>query len=186
VARNPQAWKRLSEGKPQDFHILSIRKDRVVNPRNQSELEIALVQCPDWVNVIPLTPEGRVILIRQFRFGTWAPTLEVPGGVAEPGESPADTAARELEEETGYRPKQILPAGFVHPNPAFQTNKCHSFVALGCEKVHEGEQDLSEDIAVELRRQDEVPGLIRSGEITHSLVLTAFYLAQLQGLFPAK
>jgi len=183
---SPPPWKRLLQGSPQDFHILTLRKDLVEHPQHQKTLEITLLDCPDWVNVVPLTTEGRIVLVRQFRFGTWAPTLEVPGGVSEPGESPVDTAARELEEETGYRPRELRPTGFVHPNPAFQSNRCYTFVALGCEQVHGGRPDPFEDLSVELRGQDEVAGLIQTGEITHSLVLTAFYLAQLHGLFPLR
>jgi 8-oxo-dGTP pyrophosphatase MutT (NUDIX family) len=181
----PKPWKLLSRGEARDYRILTVRQDRAVNPRNGSELSITMVECPDWINVVPVTKDGRVVFIRQFRFGTWANTLEVPGGVVEPGEEPLAAAGRELEEETGYVAGRIVPLGFVHPNPAYQTNRCHSFIALDCEQVHGGRPDESEDIQVELRAQDEVAELIRSGQVTHSLVLTALYLAQLHGQFPA-
>lgn len=184
MSDSPRAWRRLSRGQPRDYRILTVREDRVESPRNQAELTITVVESPDWVNVIPVTRERQVVFIRQFRFGTWGDTLEVPGGVVEPGEEPAAAAARELEEETGFVARELVPLGFVHPNPAFQTNRCHSFLALGCEKVHDGRQDDSEDIAVELRPAGDADALIRSGQVTHSLVLTAFYLARLAGRFP--
>jgi hypothetical protein len=69
----------------------------------------------------------------------------------------------------------------VHPNPAFLTNRCHSFLALDCERVHDGQQESAEDITVELRRRDEIAALILRGEITHSLVVAAFYLDDHRG-----
>jgi 8-oxo-dGTP pyrophosphatase MutT (NUDIX family) len=182
----PKAWKRLRRGPASDYRIFRIHQDDVENPRNASGLTISLVECPDWINIIPVTRDGQVVFIRQFRFGVWANTLEIPGGMVEPDEDPLAGAARELEEETGYVAGRIVPLGFVHPNPAFQTNRCHAYLALDCDKAHDGRPDEGEDILVELRAQDEVAELIRSGQVTHSLVLTAFYLAQLHGQFPVR
>jgi 8-oxo-dGTP pyrophosphatase MutT (NUDIX family) len=119
-------------------------------------------------------------MIRQFRFGIDANTLEIPGGMVEPGEEPMVAAARELEEETGYQPGRVVHLGTIHPNPAIQNNRCHSFVAFDCRKVHEGLQDTGEDISVELFDSSEIPALILSGEVTHSLVLNAFFFQRLR------
>jgi ADP-ribose pyrophosphatase len=99
----PKPWKRLGRDREADYRILKIRDERAVNPRNETEHRLTLVECPDWVNVIAVTSDGQLIFVRQFRFGIWANTLEIPGGSLEPGEAPAAAAARELEEETGYR-----------------------------------------------------------------------------------
>ena len=113
--------------------------------------------------------------MRQFRFGTWSTTLEIPGGMVDPDEDPAAAAARELEEETGYRPAQLSKLGVTEPNPAIQNNRLHHFLATGCTKVHEGAQEESEDIVVELVPAAELDALVRSGAITHALVVTALY-----------
>jgi 8-oxo-dGTP pyrophosphatase MutT (NUDIX family) len=176
---SPPPWRRVSRGPERDYTILKVREDQVEDPRNGSLHPRVLIDAADWVNIIPVTPDGKVVLIRQFRFGVWAPTLEIPGGVVDPGEEPAAAAARELEEETGYRPGRLQPLGWVHPNPALQANRCHSFLGLDCAQAHGGRPESGEDIRVELRDRAEIPRLIRDGEITHSLVLTAFFLDDL-------
>ncbi|HYV44099.1 MAG TPA: NUDIX hydrolase [Myxococcaceae bacterium] len=172
----PRPWKKTKEGTPRDYRIFRVREDEVKDPRNGSLHVRVYIDSVDWVNVIPVTDASQVVLIRQFRFGTWSNTLEIPGGMLEPGEDAAAAAARELEEETGYRAREMKPLGWVHPNPAVQGNRCHSFLALGCEKVHGGHPDAGEDIQVELRDRADVPELIRAGQITHSLVVCAFHL----------
>lgn len=176
----PHEWKRLSSRLVYDFKILTVREDRVSDPRNGREYSRVVIDSPDWVNVIPVTPEGKVVLIRQFRFGIWSTTLEIPGGIVERGEDPQHAASRELEEETGYRPREVALLGSVHPNPAIQTNRAYSYLALDCEKVHAGKQDVGEDIAVELFDRSAVPNLITSGQITHALVVVAFFLERLR------
>ncbi len=184
----PRPWKRLSSRLLYDFKILRVREERVADPRDGSEHPRAIIDSPDWVNVIPLTPDGKVILIRQFRFGIWSTTLEIPGGIVEAGEQPSHAAARELEEETGYRARQVIPLGSVHPNPAIQTNRCFSYLALDCEKVPAGpgatldprNLDSGEDIAVELFDRSAIDPMITSGEITHALVIVAFFLDHLR------
>lgn len=175
---SPRTWKRLGSGREHDYRILKIREDRVVNPRNGTEHPVALVECPDWVNVIPVTRDGRLVFVRQFRFGTWADSLEIPGGMLEAGESPEEAAARELEEETGYRAGRLERLGFVHPNPAVQTNRCHLFRALDCEEVHAGRQDDGEDVSVELHEREDLPRLLGT-QVTHALVLAAFLFERL-------
>lgn len=175
----PRSWKKTKQGPARDYRIFQVREDEVEDPRDGSIHARVFIDSVDWVNVIPVTAAGQLVLIRQFRFGTWSNTLEIPGGMLEPGEDAAAAAARELEEETGYRPSEVLPLGWVHPNPALQGNRCHSFLALGCERVHGGRPDAGEDIQVELRDRADVPGLIRAGEITHSLVVAAFHLESL-------
>ena len=176
----PPPWKRLRSGPALDFKVLKIREDLVADPRDGSEHARVVIESPEWVNIIPITPEGKVVLIRQFRSGIWSDTLEIPGGMVESGEEPIDAAKRELEEETGYRSGQVKLLGFVHPNPAIQPNRCFSYLAVDCEKVHQGKQDAGEDILIELFERAEVPRLILTGEITHALVLCAFHLEALR------
>ena len=104
-----------------------------------------------------------MVLIRQFRFGTWSTTLEIPGGMLDSGEDAKAAAARELEEETGYRPSQVVLLGVTEPNPAIQNNRLHHYLATGCVKVHGGAPDESEDIDVELVQQEQLDALVRSG-----------------------
>lgn len=173
-------WPRLRRGLEHDYTILKVREDQVADPRTGLEHPRVRLECPDWVNVIAVTPDEQLVLIRQYRFGVEQVTLEVPGGVVEPGEDPAVTAARELEEETGYVPGRLVALGAVHPNPAIQANRCHSYLALDCVKRHEGQQDVGEDIAVELHPRSAVSRLILEGAISHALVVVAFFLERLR------
>jgi ADP-ribose pyrophosphatase len=180
-ATTPRPWRRLRRGQEGDFTILRIREDAFADPRDGSEHPRVVISVPDWVNVVALTRDGQAVLIRQFRIGIEANTLEVPGGMVEPGEAPAAAAARELEEETGFRAAELVAIGTVHPNPAVQTNLCHSFLALGCERVSAGQRDAGEDIAVVLVPASRLQRLVREGSITHALVVTAVYFAELAG-----
>ena len=169
-----EGWKRAARGEEHDFSILKIREDQVIDPRTGASYPRVQIACPDWVNVIPLTPEGEVVLVRQFRFGIWADSLELPGGMVDPGEEPAKAAARELEEETGFVPGRLEPLGWIHPNPALQANRCHSFLARDCVRHHAGRPEASEDIEVVRVPRARIPELLRDGTISHALVAVAF------------
>ncbi|HYX90105.1 MAG TPA: NUDIX hydrolase, partial [Myxococcaceae bacterium] len=100
----PKEWKRLRTGDATDYTILRIREDLVSDPRTGAGRPRVIIEAPDWVNIIPVTIDEQVVLVRQFRFGIWSPALEIPGGMVDPGEDPLSAAVRELEEETGYLP----------------------------------------------------------------------------------
>lgn len=172
-------WKRLSSKTIGSFRIFSIREDRYQLPRIDRIAPFYVLESNDWVNVIPLTDAGEVVLIRQFRFGTEEVTLEIPGGIVESGHTPLEAAQNELLEETGFKSDQWEYLGFVHPNPAFLTNRCHSFLARGVQKIAEIRQEESEEIEVSLVPYKEIKDLIRQQSITHSLVICAFHLVEL-------
>jgi hypothetical protein len=75
----------------------------------------------------------------------------------------------------GYQAEEWVLLGTVHPNPAFLTNRCHTYLAKNVVRVKQQEQDEKEDIEVLLRPLEEIPSLIREKKITHALVLAAFY-----------
>jgi len=169
-------WKRLGSRPAGDYRIFTLRQDLYRHPLQESSKEYVVLEAPDWINVVPVTDEGRVVLIRQFRHGIAAPTLEIPGGMIDEDDAgPADAASREMAEETGFEARAILPIGAVHPNPAIQGNLCHTFLATGARRVGEPRPDPGEVIEVEERELSEIPGLISSGEITHALVVAAFF-----------
>jgi 8-oxo-dGTP pyrophosphatase MutT (NUDIX family) len=139
------------------------------------------LECADWVNVLPITADGKAVLIRQPRPGPMRRTLEIPGGVVDPGEHRDTTmaAARELEEETGYVSQRILSLGSVSPNPAIMTNRIHLFVALGCApaEARQHHPDPEEDIEIELVPVEELEQLVRTGAIDHALCALCIMLA---------
>jgi len=154
-----------------------------VSPRTGAEHGFFVLGVPDWVNIVALTDDDRVILVRQYRHGTEAFELEVPGGAIDPEDpDPGHAAARELREETGYEAREIRPLGVMTPNPAFHTNVCHAYAALGCHRVGELLQDPGEDIEVVTVPRSEVRSMVQRGDITHALALAALLYARLEDL----
>lgn len=168
-------WELLSSEIKADYRIFRLRVDRSRSPRTGEAHDFFVLESSDWVNVIPLTSEGQVVLVKQWRHATRSFTLEVPGGLLEPSDSPEEAARRELLEETGFAASKMSYLGFVEPNPAFLNNRCHTFLARDVQRVSELNQDEKEDIEVLLRPMEEIPRLIREGAISHSLVVAAFY-----------
>jgi ADP-ribose pyrophosphatase len=173
-------WVLLGSRDISDHRIFRIRHDRYrLEPAG--EKDFVVLEAADWVNIVPLTAEGEVVLVRQFRHGTRQVMLEIPGGVVDPGESPEQAAVRELLEETGFEPDRVRLLGRVCPNPAIQGNYCYSFLAEGCRRVREPHPEPFERIEVELRRLEEIPELVRREEIMHSLVINALAFVGLLG-----
>jgi len=127
------------------------------------------MRCPDWVLALPVTPEGLIVMVRQWRFGASALSLEPPGGVADKGEDPAVTAERETREETGYSGGRATCLGQVSPNPALQDNRSHFVLLEGVRNGSPRALDEHEEITVELHRPAEALRLVRGGETTHAL-----------------
>lgn len=175
----PRPWPTLSSRDVADYHILKVRMDRCESPRTGEAHDFVVLQASDWVNVIAVTPDDHVVLIEQYRFGLQKVTLEIPGGLIDPGESPLEAGKRELLEETGYTARSFSLLGSVEPNPAIQTNRCYTVLAEGATLASSQHLDEKEDIGVLLRPLADVPRLLTGGEITHALVWAAFLHLQL-------
>jgi 8-oxo-dGTP pyrophosphatase MutT (NUDIX family) len=169
-------WTRFRSRIIDSYRIFNLREDLYRLPRNQREAPFYILESRDWVNVIPLTEAGEVVLIRQYRFGIEEECLEIPGGIVDEGFTPLAAGQKELLEETGYRAERWEYLGCVHPNPAFLNNRCHSFLARDVTKVADITLEESEEIEVQLVPFSEIKELIGKGEITHSLVICAFHL----------
>jgi 8-oxo-dGTP pyrophosphatase MutT (NUDIX family) len=171
---DPLAWRVISHERAHDYRIFETRWVAAAHPTTGEVRRFVVLDATDWVNVIALTREDRVVLIRQFRVGAEAVFVEIPGGMVDPGEAPADAAARELREETGYAARTWRPLGVVRPNPAIQGNRLHTYLALDAEPVAAPTPDGGEVMSVETRPLGEVAAMLRDGTIDHALVVAAF------------
>lgn len=176
----PRPWRVERSEALTDCRVFRVRKDSSLDPRNGSAHDFYVIEAPDWINVIPITSDERVVMIEQYRHGTREMTLEIPGGMVDEGESPKETAAREMFEETGYKAQEIHALGSLHPNPAIQNNLLHTFVARGAEFVSAPAFDGSEHTYVRLVPLADVPRLIAEGLITHALVVAGFQMFRLR------
>lgn len=169
-------WEKLNSEEIANYRIFKMRRDVRRSPRTGAAHSFFVLESPDWVNVVALTPENQVVMIHQFRHGTERVTLEIPGGMVDPHENdPAEAIRRELLEETGYAAEEIIHIGTVDPNPAFLDNRCYTYLALNARWQQAPAFDGAEDIAVELVPIEEIAGMVGNGRITHALVVAAFY-----------
>ena len=171
----PKKWKNLDSKQLFGNEIFGFREDKVQSPKTDKVHPVWVMDAPNWINIIPITAEKKVVLIKQYRFGNQEITLEIPGGMIDKGESPKEAAIRELKEETGFVAEKILEIGRVTPNPALMSNFTYSFLALNAEKSCDQNLDGMEDIEVIEVNLEEVTELIREGKIDHALVVCAFY-----------
>ena len=171
-----QPWQRLDSETVYSCRIFSLQKNRSRSPRTAKEHNFFVLDSGDWVNIIPVTADGQVVLIRQYRHGTEDMTLEIPGGMVDPEDpSPLHAARREMQEETGYDSDDVIPLGPIHPNPAIQGNRCHSFLARNVQKAFEPSFDTTEETEVILVPESSLSELVQQEQITHALVVVAFY-----------
>jgi ADP-ribose pyrophosphatase len=169
-------WKKLGSKPIGDFRVFTLRSDRCQSPRTGQEHDFYVIDSAHWVNVVALTTEGQIVLVEQFRHGTDTVELEIPGGLIDAGDaSPVAAGVRELREETGYEGTDARIIGEVYPNPAIMSNTCYTVLVESCRLVHPVQFDHGEDIATRLVPAAEIPALVASGKIKHSLVAVALY-----------
>ena len=169
----PPHWEVVASEELQDCAVFRVRRDHARSPRTGRIHPFYGIEADAWVNVVPVTAAGEVVLVRQYRHGTRELTLEIPGGIVDPGETPLEAGARELLEETGYGGGTFAPLGSVNPNPALFANRVHTFVARGVEPRQPIDNSGTEETAVVLLGADEVRRGVESGRIDHALVVVA-------------
>lgn len=163
-----------------DYRIFRLRQDDSRSPRTGRLHTFYVLEATDWVNVIPLTAGGHVVMVHQYRHGTEDVTLELPAGMVDPGDNdPAQAAVRELAEETGYSAPAFTLLGSVAPNPAFLDNRCHTYLATPARPTSAPNPQGAEELALEEVPLAAIPDLIRSGRISHSLTISAFHYLSL-------
>lgn len=150
-----------------------MRYDKCELPDQRVMAKYYVLEFPTWVHVVPMTPDGELIMVSQYRHATEEVYLEFPGGTSDPrtGESVQEAAVRELIEETGYEPQSVSFLGKHMPNPALQSNAVHVYLATDCVKTREQELDPYEDIEVVLIHPSELMKQMQHTGGQHSLML---------------
>jgi 8-oxo-dGTP pyrophosphatase MutT (NUDIX family) len=174
-------WDTLGLNTVGNFKIFDLSYINRKHPDRNSSSDFVVLNSPRWVNIIPVTESGNIVMIEQYRHGVDAVTLEVPGGLVEASELPADAAKRECQEETGYASEaDVTLLGEILPNPAFLDNICYSYLWRGCRLVSDQNLDRHEDIQVHEFTKEQIREMILDGRINHSLVLNAFFYYNLK------
>jgi 8-oxo-dGTP pyrophosphatase MutT (NUDIX family) len=172
----PQRWKKLGARTVTHTRIFDVQSVDFHHPTRPQPQDFFVISAPDWVNVIALTPERHLVLVRQFRYGTNDFSVEIPGGVMDAGEDAVTAGVRELREESGYTGTSARLLGTVHPNPAMQNNRCHLVLVENARRDAALEWDPDEEFEIMTRPVDEVYQLAYAGGITHAMVLDALLL----------
>jgi 8-oxo-dGTP pyrophosphatase MutT (NUDIX family) len=158
-----------------DGKIVHLRVDTVQLP-NGHESQREIVTHRGAVCIVPVRADGVVLMVRQFRLAAGKVLLEIPAGTLEADEDPADCAARELEEETGFIPGTLRKLFRAYLSPGYSTEAIHAYIAtdLTAGTVH---LDAGENVRVVELPMDEVESRILSGEIEDAKTIAALLMA---------
>lgn len=178
-----EKWKVLDSVYLSKAPWATLRKDTCLLPNGRINDHYYVLEYPDWVNMVGITADQQLVLIRQYRHGAGDILLELPAGTMEEGEDPATAAEREMLEETGYQFSQVEEIASQYANPATSFNITRTFLMTGGVKVQEQDLDFSEDIEVFLVSLEEAKSLLLSNKFPHALHSVAlFYAFQKLGL----
>lgn len=180
MAAKTGEWRMVSERSLLRTRVFEVCEERWERPDNAFAGDFYTLKCGDWVNVVAVTADAELVMIRQFRPGNRQVELEIPGGLIDPGETPLEAGVRELREETGYHGGSAELIGAVCPNPAFHRNRCHTVLVTGAVAGEATSDDPGEDIETFLAPLASLKTMIRSGRITHGLVLNALHFLDLK------
>ncbi len=171
-----EPWETVGSEPAGNFRVFTIRSDRRVSPRTKRVHDFYVIDCVDWVNVIATTAADDLVMVEQYRHGSNTVELEIPGGMIDPTDASAEVAGvRELREETGYEGENARILGEVFPNPAIMSNRCFTILVENCVCRHSIHLDDGEDVLTRLVPIADIPRLVASGKIRHSLIIAALY-----------
>jgi 8-oxo-dGTP pyrophosphatase MutT (NUDIX family) len=172
-ANMEKPWDIVRSEQGPNLILFQARYDWVTNPRNAKSMKALVLEAADWVNIVAITPEKNIVIVKQYRFGIGRRTMEIPAGIINTGETPEHAAKRELKEETGYTGTSWKYLGWFETNPAFLNNLCHSWLALDVVKTSATQLDEGEEILTTELSLEEVRSEIEQGRMRNSLTLLA-------------
>jgi 8-oxo-dGTP pyrophosphatase MutT (NUDIX family) len=168
-------WRVIASSYIIDSGFLRLRKDTIELPDGTIIPDYYVRDSRGFVIVLPVTPDGRIVLVRQYKHGIARELLELPAGAIDPGEAPVATAIRELAEETGYVAESMeLVRSFV-TDPTNSNSVAHLFIARNAIKTAEQKLDPTEAISVELVTPEQLRAFVRDGTIDSMPHVAAIY-----------
>ncbi len=181
-----QPWVVEQSEELQDCRIFTLNREIIRAPATGKRGEFFVLDAPDWVCVVPVTTDGQVVFIAQYRIGSHRVSLETPAGMVEKGEVVEAAALRELREETGYSADSFTTLGRTYANPAFLTNHFTALLAENVTLTDPTAWDEHEELELLLIPADQIASLIAAGEITNSFTVLAlsWYLLRRHGILP--
>ena len=154
---------------------LTARRDVVQLPNGEINDEFYVLEYPDWINVIAITPDDHFVFVRQYRYALDLDSVELCAGVIEPNETPEEGARRELLEETGFGGGEWQEFMTIGQNPSTCDNLTHCFIATGVEKIQDQHLDRTEDIDVVLLSREQVLEMLNSDTLKQALMLAPLW-----------
>jgi 8-oxo-dGTP pyrophosphatase MutT (NUDIX family) len=174
----PQLWKKTGTTLHADCRIFKVHKVRFEHERRATGGDFFVMDTPNWVHVVALTPARELVMVQQFRFGTETLSWEVPGGLMESGESPEAAGLRELREETGFVGGNCELMASIAPNPAIQNNRCFLVLVRDAVQREPLNWDEHEEIRTQTIDLETADTWARDGTIMHSLSITSLFFLQ--------
>jgi ADP-ribose pyrophosphatase len=159
-----------------DSAIFRMREDKAQHPKTGAVAPYIVLETSDWVTVVPETPDGHVVMVKQWRHGSRTIELEFPAGLVDPGETPDLAGPRELQEETGFTSSSWETLGSMYPNPAFQQNRSHVLWARDVMPTSSQALDAGEDIDVVMLTRNELRDCFVSGALRNAISQVALFM----------
>jgi 8-oxo-dGTP pyrophosphatase MutT (NUDIX family) len=175
-ANSDLSWESVETREDRRYGLFSVHILKNRSPRTGRVHEFQVLDSPDWVAVVAVTPSNDLVMVRQYRHGTGQLSLEPPGGLVKHGQSPEQSGREELEEETGYQASELELLGWMHPMPAIFTNKFYVFLARDATPSGRLNPDETEEIETVLVPTSQLNEYIKSGKITCAVMIAALHL----------
>ncbi|MDQ7785439.1 MAG: NUDIX hydrolase [Desulfomonilaceae bacterium] len=169
-------WELIDTREDRSYSLFSVSINRNRSPRTGQVHEFQVLNSPDWVAVVAVTPDNNLVMVRQYRHGTGELSLEPPGGLVKEGRTAEQSGREELEEETGYQADSLELLGWMHPMPALFTNRFYVFLARNAVPTGKLDPDETEEVETILVPLEEIREYIKTGRIRCAVMIAALHL----------